>query len=102
MSRLEDLIAKRNELEEEIQIILSAQSEYSPTVEMDQSLGRYKIDCGGRSTAPNKTIINIVNDNSVQTTTHNVTNRSSEVNTHIAGGDSALSVLGGLFGRIFD
>lgn len=107
MTTLEELIAKRDQLNREIDQIQSASAEYAPTTTVPYQ-NDYGISTITRSGLLNPQMldnnrsvnINITIDNSTRTRTE--TTRRTDIDTNLAGGDSALGLLGGLLGKIFN
>ena len=106
MTKLDELIAKRNELDKEIERLREASEEYAPTVVDEKPLSkltqqptfpRYWLE----NDAPiSISITNSINvDNSVRTST--TTNKHTDVDTTLTCGDSAIGMLGNLLGKLF-
>lgn len=108
MKTLEELIAQKEKLEREIEMIKSSSSEFAPTIVEPNSIGKSLRElAGGMTSVPSAmddyhgTIsINVSIDNSVRTDSSSI--RETNIDTNLAGGDSALGMLGGLLGKIFD
>lgn len=107
MTKLDELIAKRNELDKEIERLREASEEYAPTVISESPrIPLVIMEVNGqelvipRDSGGGPVSVNIEIDNSVT----NITNHKSrsEVNTTLTVGDSAISMLGNLLGSIFD
>ena len=107
MTTLEELIAKRDHLNREIEQIQSASAECASTTTVPYQNG-YDLSNIVRSDllSPqmldnNRSVnINITIDNSSRTKNESI--RHTDVDTNLAGGDSALGLLGGLLGKIFN
>ena len=105
MTTLEELIAERDRLNREIEELQSISAEYAPTatVPYQNDYGVSNLIRSGISPQMldnNRSVnINITIDNSTRTRTE--TTRRTDIDTNLAGGDSALGLLGGLLGKIF-
>lgn len=104
MNELERLIAQRKKLDEEIERINRSNAELSSVVESATSTIVRSPNGGMTITQPDKVYeyspvsINICIDNSIK----NTSNHDTDVSTSLTGGDSALDLLGNIFGKIFN